>query len=196
MLWGWNQYNDFVTLTSGQDGTGRSILGMNEPNQSGQSDMSPQSGVELWLDIIQPLKAKGYRLGSPATTSAPSGKQWVQDFLTICNGRCSVDFIALHWYDVGAQNFIDYVTDFHNTFNLNIWVTEFACQNFNGGAQCSDSDVWNFMQTTTSWMDSTSWVERYAWFGAMRDMQGVNNLDQIMDPGSGGPNSLGSTYLQ
>lgn len=25
-------------------------------------------------------------------------------------------------------------------------------------------------------MDNTDWVERYAWFGAMKDMQGVNEV--------------------
>jgi len=39
-----------------------------------------------------------------------------------------VDAIALHWYGTDPQAFISYVQDFHNTFNKNIWVTEFACQ--------------------------------------------------------------------
>ena len=30
------------------------------------------------------------------------------------------------------------------------------------------------MNATQQFMDDTDWVERYAWFGAMEDMQGVN----------------------
>lgn len=44
---------------------------------------------------------------------------------------------VLHWYDVKAEDFQKYVLDFATTFGKPIWVTEYACQNFNGGAQCS-----------------------------------------------------------
>jgi len=39
-----------------------------------------------------------------------------------------VDAIAIHWYGTDPQAFIVYVQDFHDTFGMNIWVTEFACQ--------------------------------------------------------------------
>ena len=39
------------------------------------------------------------------------------------------------------------------------------------------------MNVTQSFMDATVWVERYAWFGAMKDMQGVNEvLSPILIP--------------
>jgi predicted metal-dependent hydrolase len=37
---------------------------------------------------------------------------------------------VIHWYDVDPQNFIQYVENFHNEFGLDIWITEYACQNF------------------------------------------------------------------
>ncbi|TFY79635.1 hypothetical protein EWM64_g4374 [Hericium alpestre] len=193
MLWGKNQVGDFQKLV--KPGYATHAMGMNEPNQSGQSDMSPQDGAQLWIQYIEPLKSQGYTLISPATTSAPSGKTWMQDWLKACNGGCNPDRIAVHWYDVSADFFKSYVTDFHNTFNKDIWVTEFACQNFNGGAQADAGQVWSFMQEVTGWMDSTPWVEAYFAFGAMKDMQGVNTLDQLMDPSSGTPNALGKFYL-
>jgi hypothetical protein len=50
-------------------------------------------------------------------------------------------------------------------------------QNFvNAHEQCSQQDVINFMNATQSFMDETEWVERYSWFGAMREMQGVNEV--------------------
>ena len=33
------------------------------------------------------------------------------------------------------------------------------------------------MNVTQSFMDETDWIERYAWFGAMKDMQGVNEVE-------------------
>jgi hypothetical protein len=79
------------------------------------------------------------------------------------------------WYDVDADNFIKYVEDFHETFQRPIWVTEWDCQNFNDkNAQCSYNDIVSFLNKTQTFLDETDYVERYAWFGAMRNMQGVN----------------------
>lgn len=49
--------------------------------------------------------------------------------------------------------------------------------------QCSQQDVINFMNATQSFMDETEWVERYAWFGAMKDMQGVNEVSSCIQHG-------------
>ena len=42
--------------------------------------------------------------------------------------RLQVHFIPLHWYDISLDAFKEYVESWHNTFNLPIWVTEWACQ--------------------------------------------------------------------
>lgn len=42
--------------------------------------------------------------------------------------------------------------------------------------QCTDDQIAQFLHDTQSWMDSTSFVERYAWFGAMENMQGVTQV--------------------
>lgn len=34
------------------------------------------------------------------------------------------------------------------------------------------------MNATQEFMDNTDWVERYAWFGAFKDLQGVNEVRQ------------------
>ncbi|KAG6880286.1 hypothetical protein C0992_000063 [Termitomyces sp. T32_za158] len=162
MLWGEKQVSDFARIVV--QGYAHTVLGFNEPNQQGQSDMTPQRGAELWKQYIQPLKAKGYSLISPAPTNAPSGKTWLQQFFAACDG-CTFDGLAVHFYGTDPQAFIDHLNDMHNTFNLPIWVTEYACQNFGGGAQCDEGQVWNWMQTTKTFMDNTSWVTAYFAFG-------------------------------
>lgn len=57
--------------------------------------MTPEDGAQMWKTYLEPLRAQGVRLGSPAPSSAPSGKTWLQAFLTACAGGCTVDFIAL-----------------------------------------------------------------------------------------------------
>jgi len=76
-----------------------------------------------------------------------------------------INALAVHVYGTSAQDFIDYVTDFHQTFGYNIWVTEFACQDFSGGAPCSYDEAFTFMREVTSWMDKTSFVDTYFAYG-------------------------------
>jgi len=197
MLWGERQAEQWQNTIDETIRTRKvtHALAFNEPQQSGQSNLTPQQGVELWKTYVQPLKAQGIRLGSPAPSSAPSGKTWLQDFLTACGGDCTVDFIALHWYGINSTQFVGYLQDLHDTFQRPIWVTEWACQNFvNQDGQCSQQDVINFMNATQFFMDRAEWVERYSWFGAMKEMQDVNEYNRIMDT-NGGINDLGRQYI-
>lgn len=187
MLWGYDQVDQFQSTVVA--GYADAAMGVNEPNQSGQANMSPEQAAQLWMQYIQPLKDEGYLLVTPATSSDPDGLPWMQQFMGNCTG-CSYDYVAVHYYDVTAQGFIDYLNLWHNTFNLPIWVTEFACENYNGGAQCSQDEVNDFYTTTINFMESTDWVDQYFPFGAMHDMQGVNSLDQLMSD-SGEPTTLG-----
>ncbi|KAK7695626.1 hypothetical protein QCA50_000262 [Cerrena zonata] len=197
MLWGSDQASQWqhtIQQTISQRHVSH-VLGFNEPQQSGQSNISAVDAAFLWKDQIEPLKSQGIRLGSPAPSSAPSGRQWLLDWLDACQGGCTVDFIALHWYDINSTAFIQYLNDFHDTFQRPIWVTEWACQNFNApDQQCSLQDVVDFMNATQAFMDTTDWVERYSWFGAMKDMSGVNQDDALMD-NSGRINTLGQQYI-
>ncbi|KAJ3936785.1 MAG: glycosyl hydrolase catalytic core-domain-containing protein [Lentinula lateritia] len=185
MLWGNNSVDDFSSTINDTISSHNvtAVLGMNEPQQSGQSELTPAQGAELWKTYMEPLKSQNIRLGSPAPSSAPSGKIWIQDFLTACNGSCTVDFIALQ-----------YLEDFHNTFQRPLWVTEWACQNYNGGSQCSYDDVVLFLNATQSYMDSSDFVERYSYFGAMIDLQGVNEDNALMSS-NGQINTLGKQYI-
>ncbi|ORY35558.1 hypothetical protein BCR39DRAFT_592001 [Naematelia encephala] len=192
MLWGCNSTytlpfqqaveNEFdrVGLTADH-----AILAFNEPDLVGQAECTPSQAASAWMHYLEPLKGK-FRLGSPAVTSGPGGKQWMLDWFQACGGGCNPDFIALHWYDIDPEIFIEHIRDFHDTWNLSIWITEYAVQNFSQDAtQATLEEIETFMDVTTSYMQSVDWVERDFWFGAMYDMQGVNNLDCLFDLSSG-----------
>jgi hypothetical protein len=191
MLWGPSQVSDFQNLVV--QGYANTVFGFNEPNEGGQSNLQPDEAAQLWQQYIDPLKNQGYKLISPATSSNPNGIVWMNSFFSSCGG-CQFDGVAVHWYDVGSQSFIDYINLWYTTYNKDIWVTEFACQNFNGGAQCTGDEITAFMTTVTQYMDGQSWVVGYAAFGVMVDMQGVNQLDSLMNS-DGTPTALGELYV-
>ncbi|KDN47835.1 hypothetical protein RSAG8_03255, partial [Rhizoctonia solani AG-8 WAC10335] len=167
---------------------------------------SPQSWVapppaqlefvpQLWGERDAQSFASVVNATSIVTTSGRNGKKWMQDFFALCAGSCTVDFLALHWYGNVAEEFIAYLEDFHNTFQRPIWVTEYSCQNFVNGAQCTYEEIVQFLNITQTYMDQTPWVERYAWFGAMASLpNNVNQLTALMDT-SGTINDLGRQYI-
>ncbi|CAK5263775.1 unnamed protein product [Mycena citricolor] len=129
MLWGHQDSGIFVQ-TVRQLGAS-TVLGFNEPNEYGQSNIGVPEAVQMWKAYIQPLKNSGVRLGSPAVSSGPSGLPWLVNFVASCSG-CSIDFVVVHWYGEGATNFINYLASVHAQIpNKAVWVTEFACTSGN-----------------------------------------------------------------
>jgi len=165
---------------------------LNEPQEPEQSNTDPYTAAGLWRQYMEPLKSQGYRLGSAATSSNPNGIDWTNTFISTCPD-CSIDFMCLHWYGTTVDDFTTYVTLWHTTYNMNVWITEFACQNFvNLDQQCDD--IPGFMSQAVSWLDSQDWVEHHAWFGMMRNMQNVNPADGLMNQ-DGTLSALGSQYV-
>jgi len=81
-------------------------------------------------------------------------------------------------YDLNSGDFTNHLKDTREEYNLPIWVTEYAVQNFSyvpagfatGAIQASYTDIQIFMDVTRSFMESVAWIERYFWFGAMYEM--------------------------
>ncbi|KZT38967.1 hypothetical protein SISSUDRAFT_1046288 [Sistotremastrum suecicum HHB10207 ss-3] len=194
MLWGWNQVSQFQSTV--KPGYSNIAMAINEPNEPGQSNMSPESGAQLWKQYVEPLRSQGYELVSPVTSSNPNGFTWVQNWLTACDGGCNFDRLALHWYDTTLGKFQDYINKWHTAFpDKKIWITEYACVNFNGGAQPSDAEIAAFHAAAIPYLNSLDYVEYIFPFGAMKQMDGVDPANQLMDPVTGEPNALGWTYL-
>ncbi|PIL36768.1 hypothetical protein GSI_00458 [Ganoderma sinense ZZ0214-1] len=190
MLWGSSQDRiDAFESAMKQDGLGTIVLGFNEPNEVGQSNMDPSTAAALWKQHIEPKRDQGYKLCSPAMSSRPNGQQWMADFMKACDG-CHVDYQCVHWYDTSFDKLKTYLTDYHNQLGLPILLTEFADQNFNGGAQASSDEIYSFMNDALKFFDETDWMMAACPFGIMHDLQGVNTLN-LLQKSSGTPTDLG-----
>jgi len=175
-------------------GYANTVLGMNEPNEPSQSNLTPQQGVDMWMQYIVPLKALGYYLISPACTDDDAGLTWYQQFFELCAGNCLVDAIAFHAYSTNASDLITYANTLHDTYNMDVWITEFADQNYSGtGGQATMDQVWDFAGEVVSFIQENSWVKGFP-FGIMDDLQGVNTDNSLLTS-DGQPTSLGYYYL-
>jgi len=99
------------------------VLSFNEPEQSGQANLSPGDAANAYMTYIQPLASEA-QIGAPAVSN--DGYSWMQQFLSACSGLgCHIDFIAIHWYNDASQ-----FSDFQNwvnsicAFGHTVWITE------------------------------------------------------------------------
>jgi hypothetical protein len=147
---------------------GKTLLGFNEPDMSGQADMTVDQALSLWPD----LQSTGMRLGSPAVAyGGDTAGGWLDRFMTGAKQRnLRVDFITLHWYgsdfsDAAVGQFMGYVKAVHDRYNLPIWVTEYGLMNFSGTPKFpSTAQITAFITNSTKQLQAASYVERYAWF--------------------------------
>ncbi len=146
------------------------LLGFNEPDMSGQSNMTVSRALSLWPQLM----ATGMTLGSPAVaTGAATPGGWLDQFMSGAAARgYRVSFITVHWYGgdfatgPAVQQLESYLQAIYARYHLPIWLTEFALINFGGATPSypTESQQAAFLTASTSMLGHLSYVQRYAWF--------------------------------
>ncbi len=175
------------------------LMGFNEPDncnsQSGQwwNLCIPDTSVSYYTNLMK----TGLRLVSPGCREE-AWDDWLDTFnILAIQQNIRVDVIAVHWYDWGGnpintpnanpQNifnrFKNYLSNVYSLYNLPIWITE-----FNGNIHRTDSINLEFMKLALPYLDSLSYIERYAWFS-------WNSTCQFIDS-SGNLTSIGLYYAE
>ncbi|KAH6620564.1 hypothetical protein C7974DRAFT_458839 [Boeremia exigua] len=165
------------------------LLGFNEPDTCqpgmGGSCMDVNTAVATWKEYMEPqhaLKEKMY-LGSPAVTNGAGGLAYLSSFLAACTG-CTVDFIAIHWYDhaLNAAYFKSHI-NLARTLAAGrpLWITEFQ-------AAGSDDQVKAFLDEVLPWLDVSADVHRYAYFMAS------TGDGRLVDNGGASLSNIGQYY--
>lgn len=148
---------------------GPDLLGFNEPDNSGQSNMTVPQALRLWPKLM----GTGLTLGSPAVaTDAATPGGWLDTFMRGAKARhYRVDFIAVHWYGgdfvtgQAVQQLRGYLQAIHARYGLPIWLTEFALIRFGSTTTFPTAHQQaSFVTAATSMLGRLSYVQRYAWF--------------------------------
>jgi RNA polymerase sigma factor (sigma-70 family) len=171
MIWGSGSVTSTALAQAKQDTSCGCVLGFNEPDNSGQSNMTPSQALALWPQ----LESTGLQLGSPAVASGgatPGG--WLDQFMSGADSAgYRVNFITLHWYgsDFNTSDAVSqlqsYIEAVYDRYHLPIWLTEFALISFANGGQTFPTETQQaaFLTSATAMLDSLPYVQRYAWFG-------------------------------
>lgn len=152
------------------------LLGFNEPDKDNQANMPLAQVEQDWPQ----LSASADQLGGPATfNTSPDPNSFLSQFM---DSHPRVDFITVHWYKgADAGLFIANLTAIYQQYHLPIWVTEFAPQTIfesqQAPEQYSQQEVNDFMRTVVPWMNSQSWVARYAWHDSRTGTSALFNPD-------------------
>ncbi len=195
MVWGAGSLNSAIP------GSASYVLGFNEPNFKGQSDLTPQQAAADWPAVVSDAHAVGAKLVSPAVNFCGSAADpsncsdpsvtdpytYLKDFFAACPG-CEVDYVAVHWYNCdlpSLQAYIDGNSSLEGfvQFGKPIWLTEFSCDGSNTVAQQQA-----YMEAAVPYLEGNANVYRYSWFSssAIASAQ-LANSDGSLTP-------LGTTY--
>ncbi len=156
----WNNTDSVSSIVADDPGM-MNILAFNEPDNSGQANMT----VSLALSAFAPISAlssSGIGIGSPAC--ADDSDSWMTSFMQqalVSPYDYTINFVALHNYPGSSQTYNDllgYIDYIHSLYNLPIWVTEFA------PAGVSNNTALGFVQGACQGMNSRSYVIRYSMF--------------------------------
>lgn len=176
MLWGLPPSGPDPGWTAAVQAIGtKNILGFNEPDltYSASSNIPPAAAAAGYETYMEPF-ANSVKIGMPnvlwnnvgsSSGGSYDSRVWTQYFLGNCT-NCHFDFAAIHYYQdcnpsdgqSGAAWFQGNVTDAYNILHLPIWITEFQCYG-------TDTQQIAFLQAVLPWLDSQSYVARYAYFG-------------------------------
>lgn len=161
---------------------GDTVLGFNEPDNAKQSDMPVSTALALWPTVA----AKAKIIGAPAMAGNPLHSEWLADFV---KAKPKFDFITVHWYKgADAKHFIRDLGEIHAKFGKPVWVTEFAPQTAAGSekepGKYTQAQVTQFIRETVRWMETTPWVEKYAWHDSRAGTSALFDTDgHVTDTG-------------
>ncbi|HEY7374976.1 MAG TPA: glycosyl hydrolase, partial [Polyangia bacterium] len=165
------------------------VLGFNEPDNSGQANMSVATAIALWPSFNNPA----IKIGSPATSANSAGQTWFQSFMNMLNADASLraDFVAIHWYgwnagscDAKASQLESYLKSAEGWAGTRpIWLTEWGCLN---DSAPDTQTVVTFYNAAVTMFAKHPRLVRYAWY------PWSTNLD-LVDSG-GALTALGVAY--
>jgi len=156
------------------------VLGFNEPDLTGEANMSVSEALTKWKFICDNLNP-GIKLISPATSyPSLSETSWMVQFMDgVAEQNLRVDYIAVHIYQPNtATLFTDPLKAVYERWGKKIWITEFGVRDDNTGGdpaknRYTPAQMLSFTQTLLPQIEDMEGVDRYAWFNASPTMSGL-----------------------
>jgi hypothetical protein len=168
------------------------LLGLNEPDQEKQGNMSVEAALEFWPKLM----ALELPLGSPGCVHPD--KEWMKAFMKAIDERSwRVNFVSVHSYGgPNADALMKRLEAVRDLYKRPLWITEFGVGDWQARSRAenrhSPERVRAFMEELLPRLDACGYVERYAWFPAKPTSAPLGSSALFNEDGSLTP--LGETY--
>jgi hypothetical protein len=183
----------------------RRIFANNEPNLKGQAFLTPEQSAQLLqrirgiaapygIPVVSPHMAIGTATPDSITAYDPLQLKTVTytffepflDALIQYAGAPNVSETSAHSY--GNSGEMTWLTNqMHSRYNRPMWITEF-CE---AGAKTDEEEI-AYMMSCVDYLESTPWVEGYAWF---KERKCFNPHGNIFAERPGALTALGAAYV-
>ena len=178
----------------------RYLLGFNEPDNKGQSNLTPAQAAAYWPQ----LQALAARTSPPLTLVSPGmthwngdGSVWLDEFFGNCStvvAACDpalIKFIAIHDYSGNAQRILANAAATATKYGRPIWLTEFAV---GSGKDRARNDA--FLAAVLPRLEASAHVRRYAWFSSRNPPASWVAASSLLpsNASSAAPTSTGRLY--
>ncbi|GAA3638430.1 glycosyl hydrolase [Flavivirga jejuensis] len=185
----WSKGDNYTSVENmesiGENMNYNNLLAFNEPDNSGQSNLTVAEALEAYPKLL----ASGLRIGAPGveniqystTDDSFHDDAWIKEFMDSCVVRgYRVDFIPAHDYIRRSKSaFIERFKGLHDRYNLPVWVTEYNYGNPNmGSANLTVEQGYTNIKGLTEVLEEADFIERYNWyyfFGASSGIGGMTN---------------------
>lgn len=158
----------------------KALFSFNEPDNKGQSDMTPGQAADAFVKYMNPYSGKAL-VGAPSITNsnqAGEGLEWLTQFVSSCESAgCKYDFCNVHWYSPVSQydDLFAHIEKAHKICGGKpIWLTEFAPDG-------SSSEVNDFVAKAIPQLDALDYLTGYSYFMVRPDslMSSLTTLSSV-----------------
>lgn len=173
MLWGLGRLDHdddvarFQAFQKVVPGSSEYVMGFNEPDFQGQGSsgvMSTAEAAAAWDKYIAPHGKAGAKLISPSMAMQKDEK-WLAPFIKAVNTK--PDIIAVHIFQDNMDG-VKGVLDHFATYGKPMWITEFACINYQGPSPvyCDQSKTDSMITSMIELFQSDDRVAAYSYSDA------------------------------
>lgn len=166
----WRIYDNIADIAARlerahDEGRIKHLMGFNEPDHPGQSNLTVEQCIEAWPYLQNP----GIPLTSPGC--AWMWGDWMRRFMREAQQRdYRIDIVRVHWYGNPApQDFLQRVRSAYDLYKKPLWISEFAVWDRQANAERPNrhrpEDVARFMKVVLDELEQYDFVHRYSWFG-------------------------------
>lgn len=173
MLWDDSQdrtANWALNMAKTISGGCKEVLSFNEPDNTGQANMTPDKAALSHVKHLNPYKNE-VKIGAPSVSNSivsGEGLGWLSAFFEACarqEANCAVDFCPVHWYswdvqyrDQWSSDLLRHLGDAYKVCGGRpIWLTEFAVPG-------NDEIIKSFLEETIPKLEELDYLKAYFYF--------------------------------